>query len=71
MRFSIVYDDNGTILSAAEGDATGRPAQGPDEKVADSDIPDPHGAGLQEAIERGLVDMDATKIGPRTAQKEH
>ena len=68
MRFSIVYDEN---VSAAEGDPTGRPAPGPGENVADSDIPDdPHGAGLQEAIERALVDMDATKLGRRTAQKE-
>ena len=70
MRFSIVYDDNGAILSAAEGDAAGRPAPGSGENVADFDMPDdPQGAGLQEAIERVLVDMDATKLGPRTAKK--
>jgi hypothetical protein len=41
MRFSIVYDDNGTILSASEGDdVTDLPVPGPGENVADLDIPD-------------------------------
>ena len=71
MRFSIVFDDNGANLCASEGDdVTDRPAPGPGENIADFDIPnDPSGAGLQEAIERVLVDVDATRLGPRTAQK--
>jgi hypothetical protein len=72
MRFSIVYDDNGTILSASEGgDVTDRPAPGPGENVADFDIPDDlPGAGVQETVERLLVDIDARKLAQRTAQKE-
>jgi hypothetical protein len=72
MRFSIVYDDNSTILSASEADdVTDRPVLGPGENVEDFDVPDDlPGAGLHEAVERVLVDMDATKLGLRTAQKE-
>jgi hypothetical protein len=72
MRFSIVYDDNGTILSASEGgDVTDRPAPGPGENVGAFDIPDDlSGARLQEAVKRVLVEMDATKLAQPTAQKE-
>jgi hypothetical protein len=72
MRFSIVYDDNGTVLSASDGgDVTERLTPGPGENVADFDVPDDlPGTGLQEAVERLLVDMDATKLAQRTAQKE-
>ena len=72
MRFSIVYDDNGTILSASEGDdvADGR-VPGPGENVADLDIPDDlPDARLHEAVERLLVDVDPRKLARRTAQKE-
>ena len=72
MRFSIVYDDNGTILSASEGDdITGRPVPRPGENVADLDIPDDlPDAGLHEAVERLLVDVDPRKLARRTAQME-
>jgi hypothetical protein len=66
MRFSIVYDD-GTILSASEGDdVTDGPVPGPRENVADLDIPDDlPDVGLHEAVERLLVDVDPGKV--RTA----
>jgi hypothetical protein len=72
MRFSIVYDDNGTILSASEGDdVTDRPSPGLGENVADFDVPDDlHGVGLREAVESVLAAMDATNLAQRTAQKE-
>jgi hypothetical protein len=71
MRFSIVYDD-GTILSASEGDdVTDGPVPGPGESVADPDIPDDlPDASLHEAVERLLVDVDPRKLARRTAQRE-
>jgi hypothetical protein len=72
MRFSIVYDDNGTILSASEGDdVTDGPLPGPGENVAHLDIPDDlPDAGMHEAVERLLVDVDPRRLARRTAQKE-
>lgn len=72
MRFSIVGDDNGTILSASEGgDVTDRPAPGPGENVGAFDIPDDlSGARLQEAGEACARRFGATKLAQPTAQKE-
>jgi hypothetical protein len=71
MRFSIVYDDNGTILSASEEDyVTDGPLPGPGENVAHFDIPDDlPDAGLHEAVERLLVDVDPRKLTRRTGSK--
>jgi hypothetical protein len=61
MRLSIVCDDNGTILSASDGDdVPDRPVPGPGENAADLDIPDDLPMPVRmKAVERPLVDLDA------------
>jgi hypothetical protein len=60
MRLSIVYDDNGTILSASlDDEKTRKPVFGPGASIADFDVLD-HLADeeLRETVERLLVEMD-------------
>ena len=72
MRFSIVFDDNGTILAASvDGKEADQPTLGPGVSSGCFDISDdlPDGE-LQEAVERLLIDMDVTKFAHVSARKE-
>jgi hypothetical protein len=72
MRLSIVYDDNGTILSASlDGEDTRKPVFGPGASIADFDVPD-HLANdeLRETVEHLLVEMDPRGLTQRPARKE-
>ena len=62
MRFSIVFDDNGTTLAATEGDQEADvPVPGPGENIRQFDIPNDIGdAELRQTVERVLTDMDAS-----------
>jgi hypothetical protein len=72
MRFSIVFDDNGTLLAASEGgeEATNT-VRGPGVSSAcfdiSDDLPD---AELPQTVERLLIGMDASKLGQLPARKE-
>jgi hypothetical protein len=70
MKFSIVFDDNGTILAASVGgEDRAKPAPGPGENSANVDIPDGiDDAELPEAVERLFVSMGARKLAKRPAQ---
>jgi hypothetical protein len=59
MRFSIVYDDNGTLLAASlGGDDAAKPVSRAGENIADFDIPDQLAdAELHQAVERLLLDI--------------
>jgi hypothetical protein len=72
MRFSIVFDDNGTILAAsADGEEADQPVlvRGVSSGYFDisDDVPD---AELPETVERLLIDMDAKKFAQVPARKE-
>ena len=72
MRFSIVYDDNGTILAASEGEnEVYRPASRPGENTADFGVPD-HLADdeLHEAVERLFLDLDGKRLALQTLNGE-
>jgi hypothetical protein len=64
MRFSIVFDDNGTILAASlacEGDI--EPLSGPGENAAEVELPDDMAeAELKDSVERLFLNMDARKL---------
>jgi hypothetical protein len=61
MRFSIVFDDNGTTLAATEGDQEADLPVGPGENIRYFDIPDDLGDGeLRQTVERVLTDMDTS-----------
>jgi hypothetical protein len=60
MRFSIVYDDNGTIFAASlPGDEVIKAVSGPGENFTEVELPDdvPE-AELSEFVERVLLSMD-------------
>ncbi|HEY6682452.1 MAG TPA: hypothetical protein VI030_05745 [Propionibacteriaceae bacterium] len=72
MRFSIVFDDNGTILGASEGgEEVDKPM--PDPGVSSGyveisdDLPD---AELHQTVERVLVDLDASELTHSPARGE-
>jgi hypothetical protein len=72
MRFSIVFDDNGTILAASiHGEEPDGPMPGPNVRQGhfeiSDDLPD---AELQQTVERVLIDMDTRKLTHLPAQKE-
>jgi hypothetical protein len=72
MRFSIVFDDNGTILAASvDGEETDKPMRGSGVSRGYLDIsddsPDPQ---LNQTVERMLVDLDATNLTQRPARGE-
>jgi hypothetical protein len=72
MRFSIVFDDNGTILAASvDGEGADTAILGPGVSSGcfdiSGDLPD---AELQETVERLLIDMDVTKFAQVSARKE-
>jgi hypothetical protein len=72
MRFSIVFDDNGTILAASQGneDPTRLPP-GPGVNTGYFDISDDlSDTQLNETVESLLVDMDAKKLTPSPHRKE-
>jgi hypothetical protein len=72
MRFSIVFDDNGTILAASQGneDPT-KPPPRRDVNGGHFDISDDlSDTQLHETVERLLVDMDAKKLAPSPHRKE-
>ena len=59
MRFSIVFDDNGTTLAATEGDQESDVPERPGENIRYFDIPDDLGdAELRQTVERVFTDMD-------------
>jgi hypothetical protein len=63
MRFSIVFDDNGTILGASMGDEEAdNPALGTGVNSGyfdiSDDVPDDE---LQQAVESALIDLDLKK----------
>jgi hypothetical protein len=59
MRFSIVFDDNGTTLAASEGDEKADGPERPGENIRYFDIPDDLSDGeLRQTVERVLTDMD-------------
>ena len=63
MRFSIVFDDNGTILAASAGEEkANEPAPGPGVNSSYVDIPDDlPDSELKQAVERALIDLDVKK----------
>jgi hypothetical protein len=72
MRFSIVCDDNGTILAASQGeDEAETPVGHPGENTADFGVPD-HLAEdeLHEAVERLFLDLDAKRLALQTLNGE-
>jgi hypothetical protein len=72
MRFSIVFDDNGTILAASEGgEEADKPVPGPGVsrgyfEISD-DLPE---AELHQNVERLLIDLDASKLMQSPARGE-
>jgi hypothetical protein len=70
MRFSIVFDDNGTILAASACVAeANEPAAGPGVNSSYIDIPDDlPDSELQQAAECALIDLDVKKC--TVARKE-
>ena len=71
MRFSIVFDDNGTTLAATEGDQKADLPVGPGENIRHFDIPDDLGDGeLRQTVERVLTDMDARALTHLPARRE-
>ena len=72
MRFSIVCDDNGTILAASQGeDEADEPVGHPGENTADFGVLD-HLAEdeLHEAVERVSLDLDAKRLALRALNGE-
>jgi hypothetical protein len=72
MRFSIVFDDNGTILSASVDDGkTDKPMPGPGMTRGyfdlSDDLPD---VELNHTVERMLADLDAEKLKPSPSRWE-
>jgi hypothetical protein len=72
MRFSIVFDDNGTTLAASEGgEEADVPLRGPGENIRYFDIPDDTGdAELHQTVERVLTDMDASALAHLPTRRE-
>jgi|SoiMethySBSTD1v2_1073268.scaffolds.fasta_scaffold215497_2 hypothetical protein len=72
MRFSIVFDDNGTILAASLcNEEAAKPTPGPGTNRGEFDILDDlSDTQLHETVERLLVDMDAMKLTPSPHRKE-
>lgn len=72
MRFSIVIDDNGTILAASvEGEEIDKPMPGPGVSrgyfgISD-DLPD---AQLNQTVERLLLDLDTRRLTQSPARGE-
>ena len=72
MRFSIVFDDNGTSLAASESDEEidkSRPGPGVSRgyfEISD-DLPE---AELHQTVERLLVDLDASELTQSPARGE-
>jgi hypothetical protein len=72
MRFSIIFDDNGTILAASEGGGEiGKPRPGPGVSRGYFDISDdlPE-AELHQIVERLLVDLDTSELTQPPARGE-
>jgi hypothetical protein len=72
MRFSIVFDDNGTILAASVGDEEANNAvrsPGVSSGCFDisDDLPD---AELHQTVERLLIETDARELKQRRSQEE-
>ena len=63
MRFSIVYDDNGTIFAASlPGDDAIKAVTGPGANTTQVDLPDDVAeAELSEFVERALLSMEPKK----------
>jgi hypothetical protein len=71
MRFSIVFDDNGTTLAATEGDEGAEVPERPGENIRNFDIADDIGdAELRQTVERVLTDMDASALTHSPARGE-
>jgi hypothetical protein len=71
MRFSIVFDDDGTTLAATEGDEKADVPERPGENIRYFDIPDDIGdAELRQTVERVLTDMDASALTHLPARTE-
>jgi hypothetical protein len=72
MRISIVFDNNGTILAAwSDAEKADETALGPGESSGYVDIPDGMpDAELHQAVERLLVDIDASALKARPGRKE-
>jgi hypothetical protein len=71
MRFSIVFDDNGTTLAATEGDEEADVPERPGENIRHFDIADDIGdAELRQTVERVLTDMDASALTHLPARME-
>jgi hypothetical protein len=71
MRFSIAFDDNGTILGASVGGDEADdpvPAPGVTRGYVDisDDVPD---AALPQTVERLLIDMDTSKLEQLPTQR--
>ena len=70
MRFSIVFDDNGTVLAASEGGEEidkPRPGAGVSSFDISDDLPE---AELHQTVERLLVDLDASELRQSPARGE-
>jgi hypothetical protein len=72
MRFSIVFDDNGTVLAASVGsEEAAKPTPGPGVNRGYFDITDDlSDTELHETVERLLIDMDAKKLTQSPRRKE-
>jgi hypothetical protein len=72
MRFSIVFDDNGTVLAASgAGEETQKLTLGPGVSTGHIDISDEvPDAELPQTVERVFVDMDPRKLKRVPAGKE-
>lgn len=72
MRLSIVFDDNGTILAASQGNADRiKPPPGPGVNTGYFDISDDlSDTQLHETVERLLIEIDAKKLTPSPHRKE-
>jgi hypothetical protein len=64
MRFSIVFDDNGTVLAASVGgEEMDNPVPGTGISRGYFDVSDDlHDVELNHTVERMLVDLDARKL---------
>jgi hypothetical protein len=72
MRFSIVFDDNGTILDASVGsEDAAKPTPGPGVNRGCFDIADDlSDTELHETVEHLLIDMDAKRLTQSPRRKE-
>jgi hypothetical protein len=68
MRFSIVFDDNGTILAASlAGEEVNKMASGPGENATEVDLLDDMAeAELKESAERLFLNMDTKKLAQQS-----